>query len=175
MMKSFTAILVSVVGIVACVYYMDKIYPRMLAEKLPQADKVLVKKGERTLYLLKGDRVLKTYSVSLGGDPLGHKERQGDSRTPEGDYVLDWRNPKSKYHLSIHVSYPNGDDKSRAELGGFSPGGSIMVHGRPNWIGWLDFAFDGEDWTDGCIAVSNIEMEEIWNSVPNGTPISIQP
>ena len=124
---------------------------------------------------MKEGAIMKSYAITLGGDPIGHKEREGDSRTPEGDYLIDWRNPDSKFHLSLHISYPNEVDQSQAERGGYSPGGAIMIHGRPNWISWLDFLFENEDWTDGCIAVKNMEIEEIWNSVPNGTPITILP
>ena len=161
--------------VVGGVYVADKLYPGMAATTLPPIDKVVVKKGERTLSLLKAGTVFKTYRVSLGGEPFGHKEREGDSRTPEGNYFIDWRNPHSQFHLSMHISYPNTEDHTHAERGGYSPGGAIMIHGRPNWIGWIDFLFEGQDWTNGCIAVNNIEMEEIWNSVRNGTPIEIHP
>jgi murein L,D-transpeptidase YafK len=137
------------------------------------ADKVLVLKGERKLLLMKGDEVLKTYSVSLGGSPVGAKVRQGDSKTPEGKYVLDRHNAKSQYHRSIHISYPNAEDVARAKKLGVPPGGDVFVHGQPH-----DFSGTSQqlgDWTDGCIAVTNAEMDEIWRAVADGTVIEIRP
>jgi murein L,D-transpeptidase YafK len=137
------------------------------------ADKVVVLKSYRRLLLMKGDEVLKTYIVQLGGDPVGPKIRQGDNRTPEGQYVLDRHNAKSDYHRSIHISYPNVDDVARARKLGFSPGGELYIHGLPN-----DFRGHSEalgDWTEGCIAVTNAAMDEIWRAVADGTPIEIRP
>jgi murein L,D-transpeptidase YafK len=137
------------------------------------ADKVLVLKAERKLLLMKGDEVLKTYSISLGGNPLGPKIRQGDSKTPEGNYVLDRHNPHSQYHRSIHISYPNTEDAARARKLGVPTGGDLFLHGLPN-----DYKGPGEhvgDWTEGCIAVTNTEMDEIWRAVADGTPIEIKP
>jgi murein L,D-transpeptidase YafK len=137
------------------------------------ADKVVVLKGERKLLLMKGDEVLKTYSVSLGGNPVGPKIRQGDSKTPEGTYVLDRHNAKSQYHRSIHISYPNAGDVARAKRLGVPPGGDVFVHGQP-----IDFSGTSQqlgDWTDGCISVTNAEMDEIWRAVADGTPIEIRP
>ena len=173
--KYFVSAFVVIAVVAGTLYFVDEIYPKLMATTLPAVDKVVVKKLERRLHLIKDDMIVKTYTISLGGEPFGHKEREGDSRTPEGDYRIDWRNPNSQFHLAMHISYPNTADKSQAERGGYSPGGAIMIHGRPNWIGWTDFLFENQDWTDGCIAVNNIEMEEIWNSVPNGTPIAIYP
>jgi murein L,D-transpeptidase YafK len=138
-------------------------------------DKVIVYKGKRSMLLLRGGEVLKTYRVSLGKNPVGPKEKEGDKKTPEGKYILDWKNPNSKYHLSIHISYPNDDDKRNAEQKGVSPGGEIMIHGCPNGFGWNWKYYKEIDWTDGCIAVSNEEIEEIWNTVENGTEIEINP
>lgn len=148
------------------------------AEGVLDVDKVVVYKVKRELQLCAGDSVLKRYEIALGKQPKGHKQREGDSRTPEGKYVLDWRNPKSKYYLSIHISYPNWADEERAEELGVSPGGDIFIHGYPNGVTasmWSRYWFLGRDWTDGCIAVSNDAMDEIWNSVANGTPIEIYP
>lgn len=144
-------------------------------QPIPQADYVVVIKGARTLSLMRQGKMLKTYKISLGRDPVGHKEKAGDSKTPEGDYIIDWRNPDSKFHLSLHISYPSPQDKIQAELGGRAPGGAIMIHGRPNWTGWMRSLYEDQDWTEGCIAVSNAEMDEIWAAVPDGTPISILP
>lgn len=139
------------------------------------ADRVVVDKSERALRLVRGGRVLKTYRVSLGGAPVGHKQREGDERTPEGRYVLDWRNPNSAMHRSLHVSYPDPADVARARAAGVPPGGDIMVHGIRDGLGWVGKLHRLVDWTDGCIAVTNREMDEIWRAVPDGTPIEIRP
>lgn len=147
-------------------------------DKLPagaKADRVVVMKKERILSLMSGGKVLKTYKITLGGDPVGPKQQAGDHKTPEGVYVLDRRNPKSKFYRSIHISYPNEQDREQARRLGVSPGGDVMVHGLPNGFGWLGSAHRLRDWTDGCIAVTDQEMEEIWNTVPDGTPIEIKP
>ena len=140
-----------------------------------KANKVLVLKSERKLMLLDHERVLKTYRISLGGDPVGPKTRQGDHRTPEGLYVIDRRNARSQFHRALHISYPNAQDRARARRLGVSPGGDIYVHGLPNGQGWIGAAHTLHDWTDGCIAVTNEEIEEIWRAVPDGTPIEIRP
>ena len=147
-------------------------------EVIQGVDRVVVYKEKRMLQLCVGDSVVKVYKISLGKSPKGHKTREGDSRTPEGRYVLDWRNPESKYHLSLHISYPNEADKRRADSLGVDPGGDIMIHGYPEGVSgamWSRYWFLGTDWTDGCIAVSNEAVEEIWASVENGTPIDIYP
>lgn len=140
-----------------------------------QADRVEVFKAERRMVLLRGGAQIREYRVALGPDPVGHKEREGDGRTPEGDYVLDWRNPRSAYHLSLHVSYPNEADKARAAAAGVDPGGMIMVHGQPNRALARFNGHPRRDWTIGCIAVSDAEMREVWSLVPDGTPIVIHP
>lgn len=143
---------------------------------LPNVTQVLVRKGERRLYLLdENQQTLRSYQVSLGDEPAGHKLFEGDQRTPEGDYVLDWRLPDSRFYKSIHISYPNRQDQELADAWGLDPGGSIMIHGLPNNAGDMAFAYAGLDWTDGCIAVSNEAMDEIWALVDNGTPIRIEP
>jgi murein L,D-transpeptidase YafK len=137
------------------------------------ADKVVVLKSYRKLLLMRGDEVLKIYIVSLGGNPVGPKIRQGDNKTPEGSYILDRHNMNSQYHRSIHISYPNADDLARAKKLGVSPGGELFIHGLPN-----DFHGHSEalgDWTEGCIAVTNAEIDEIWRAVADGTPIEIKP
>ncbi len=136
------------------------------------ADKVIVLKSYRKLLLMKGDEVLKTYIVSLG-DPVGPKIRQGDNKTPEGSYVLDRHNEHSQYHRSIHISYPNANDLARARRLGVSPGGELFIHGLPNEFHGHSEALG--DWTEGCIAVTNAEMDEIWRAVADGTPIEIKP
>lgn len=139
------------------------------------ADLVLVKKAERILYLMRDGKPFREYTIALGNSPVGHKLREGDSRTPEGRYVLDWRNPESRFYKSIHISYPSDADRFLAEATGVSPGGMIMIHGE-SVIPVMRRVNSGKpDWTDGCIAVSNAEMDEIWTSVEDGTPIEILP
>lgn len=139
------------------------------------ADRVVVLKKERTLQLLNAGKVIKTYKVALGGDPVGPKARQGDHKTPEGNYVLDSRNPHSSYYKSIHISYPNARDRATAGQMRTSPGGDVFIHGLPNGYQWVGSGHRLKDWTDGCIAVTDQEMDEIWLAVANGTPIELRP
>jgi murein L,D-transpeptidase YafK len=141
----------------------------------PRADRVVVLKKDRTLILYSNGTELKRYKVALGGNPVGPKQRQGDSRTPEGTYMLDFRNEHSSFYKSLHISYPNPADRERARRAGVSPGGDIFLHGLPNGYGAIGAAHRLHDWTNGCIAVTNAEIDEIWNLVPNGTPIEIRP
>lgn len=141
----------------------------------PVISKVRVHKEQRRMELLAGTEVVRSYRISLGRNPVGHKLSEGDSRTPEGLYTLDLRNKSSDYFRSIRISYPNERDRSLASAWGLDPGGDIMIHGLPNGTGDLDFAYAGLDWTEGCIAVTNEEMEEIWELVDVGTPILILP
>jgi murein L,D-transpeptidase YafK len=143
------------------------------ASERQRIDLVIVEKAARTMMLMSGGQVARRYAVALGDDPVGHKQREGDERTPEGRYVLDWRNPQSAFHRSIHISYPN--ERDRAAAAGYSPGGDIMIHGQPNGYGWWSWLLQMVDWTDGCIAVTDEEMDEIWDMVENGTPIEIRP
>jgi len=138
-------------------------------------DRVVVLKSERTLQLVNHERLIKAYKVALGGDPIGPKTRQGDHKTPEGGYVLDFRNAHSKFYKAIHLSYPSARDRAAAREQGASPGGDVFLHGLPNGFGYLGAAHRLKDWTDGCIAVTNAEIDEIWGAVPDGTPIEIQP
>ena len=140
-----------------------------------KADRVLILKGDRELRLLAGGRTLRTYPVALGFAPDGPKRQSGDGRTPEGVYVLDRRNPDSKFYRSIHISYPGPADRQRAQRLGVDPGGDIMIHGLPNGREWIGEEHARFDWTEGCIAVTNAEMDEIWAMVDDGTPIEIQP
>jgi murein L,D-transpeptidase YafK len=139
------------------------------------ADRVVVVKSARTLALYSQGKILKTYKIALGGNPIGPKQYQGDHKTPEGEYILDQKNPHSRFHLSLHVSYPNAIDRLRAQKEGRDPGGAIMIHGLPSGYEWLGSQQSHVDWTEGCIAVSNLEIEEIWRLVPVGTPIEIKP
>ncbi len=151
-----------------------------LADRLAEggveyADKVVVKKSERKLYLMQADRILASYDIALGFNPVGHKEREGDFRTPEGRYLLDERNPASDFFMSIHVSYPNPEDRRRARSRGVDPGGAIMIHGLPTAMDKPASHYEGWDWTNGCIAVSNTAMVDIWLTTPADTPIEILP
>jgi murein L,D-transpeptidase YafK len=144
------------------------------ATALPTASRVVVYKAERRMELRRGTEVLRSYKVSLGLVPQGHKERSGDFRTPEGRYLLTRRNARSDFFLSIQVSYPNDHDRRRARANGWNPGGSIMIHGLPNQLR-REPDYYARDWTDGCIAVSNSDMLEIWLLTNNNTPIDILP
>lgn len=141
--------------------------PAIVAPPL-RADRIHVDKSERRMQLLRDHRVIRTYRIRLGDEPVGAKRQQGDERTPEGTYRISDRNPNSRFHLSLRVSYPNDADRRQARARGVVPGGDIMIHGgsSPAWP---------YDWTDGCIAVSNAEIEEVWSLVPTGIPIRIDP
>ncbi|HEU4625974.1 MAG TPA: L,D-transpeptidase family protein [Steroidobacteraceae bacterium] len=144
-------------------------------ESMPLADRVVVYKSERKMLLMRGDSILRTYKIALGLNPVGHKERAGDFRTPEGRYYLTRRNPRSDFFLSIQVSYPNEADVKNAKRNGWDTGGSIMIHGLPNQLKHTPKYYESRDWTDGCIAVSNSDMLEIWLLTANNTPIEILP
>ena len=145
------------------------------AAALPRASEVIVHKSKRRLELWQGRTLLRSYRISLGLNPEGHKQEEGDFRTPEGRYVLDVRNPRSDFFLSMRVSYPNARDIARARKAGVRPGGQIMIHGLPNDPRWPPEHYARENWTDGCIALSNADMMEVWMLVANGTPIDIRP
>jgi murein L,D-transpeptidase YafK len=138
-------------------------------------DRVVVYKHERKLVLLSQGKELRSYKVALGGEPVGPKTRQGDHRTPEGVYTLDSRNPNSHFYKAFHISYPNSIDIAAARKLGVSPGGDIMLHGLPKEYAWVGKAHVLHDWTNGCIAVTNEEMDEIWTLVRVGTTIEIKP
>ncbi|MGO4852565.1 L,D-transpeptidase family protein [Phaeovulum sp. W22_SRMD_FR3] len=148
--------------------------PPAMAGAAAQADRILVEKSARRLTLLRQGVVLAQYQIALGGAPEGRKTREGDERTPEGIYHLDWRNPNSVAYLSLHISYPDAADRAAAEAGGVDPGGNIMIHGLPNGWGFLGAVHRRFDWTDGCIGVTNEEMRDIWSRSPNGTEIEIR-
>ncbi len=149
--------------------------PGITSAAFNKADKVVVIKGKRVLLLMRQGEIFKTYKVALGKEPNGHKTKAGDKKTPEGTYVLDSRNPDSKFHLAIHISYPKESDILNAYRQGVSPGGDIMIHGLPQDFGRMGKLHRLSDWTNGCIAVTNNEIEEIWRLVPDGTPIEINP
>ncbi len=141
----------------------------------PKADRVVVFKGDRKLVLMRGERVLKIYRIALGRNATGHKIKAGDNRTPEGDYVVDSRLADSNFYRALHISYPNWYDRTRAEFLGVEPGGAIMIHGLPNNVARDYVGHPRIDWTNGCIAVTNREIDEIWALVADGTEINIYP
>ena len=149
--------------------------PAARSDELTPADHVVVRKAERKLYLYHGDELLGAYRIALGLNPVGHKERENDYKTPEGHYTLAQRNTRSSYFLSILVSYPNADDMRRARQRGWSTGGSIMIHGLPNAPSHSVRYYETTDWTNGCIALSNSDMVEVWMRTPENTPIDILP
>lgn len=140
-----------------------------------KADAIIVLKSERRMMLMKDGATLREYSIALGFSPQGHKGREGDGKTPEGRYRIDFKNARSGYHRALRVSYPNADDRKAAAARGEDPGGDIMIHGLKNGMGWLGGLHRLRDWTYGCIAVTNAEIEEIWSMVDVGTPIEIKP
>jgi len=141
----------------------------------PQVDSILILKKDHLLELLANGKVLRTYKVALGQGGLAPKRRQGDGLTPEGHYIIDGRNAASHYHKALHVSYPNAEDRKRAAKLGVSPGGDIMIHGLPNGRGAIGAAHRLYDWTLGCIALTDEEIDDIWNHVTVGTPVEIRP
>ncbi len=140
-----------------------------------KADLVVVHKSKTRIYLLKDNKVFKSFRIALGANPKGHKQREGDERTPEGRYVLDYKKSDSAFYKAIHISYPNEDDLKRARELGVDPGGQIMIHGQKNQLSRVSFTRQSRNWTDGCIAVTNSAMDEIWKAVDTGTPIIIKP
>lgn len=140
-----------------------------------KADEVLVIKSERRLYLINNGKTFATYKVTFGGDPNGHKQIQGDQKTPEGKYLLDYKNANSRYYKSIHISYPNKKDRENAKRLGASPGGEIMIHGQLNGWEWAAPLVQLFSWTDGCIALTNKDMDQLWLAIDPGTPIEIKP
>lgn len=145
------------------------------AGEFPVADKVIIEKAARQLHLLNKGRIFRTFKIALGMVPVGDKKREGDFKTPEGNYLLDARNPNSEFFLSIHVSYPNRADRREAAAQGVDPGGAIMIHGQPNEPTRSEAYYRTQDWTNGCIAVSNSDMIDIWLMTGENTPIEIKP
>jgi murein L,D-transpeptidase YafK len=139
------------------------------------ADQVIVSKSAARLYLQAHGKTFATFKVAFGAKPLGHKQQQGDERTPEGRYTLDAKNTQSAYYKSIHISYPNAADRDFAGSQGVPAGGDIMIHGQRNGWGWFAPITQWFNWTDGCIALSNRDMDTVWRAVNVGTPITIRP
>ena len=145
------------------------------AGNFPVADQVLIEKGARKLHLLQGGEIFKTFEIALGIVPIGDKKEEGDFKTPEGRYLLDRRNPNSDFFLSIRISYPNAADRREAAAAGVDPGGAIMIHGQPNAPTRSEAYYRTQDWTNGCVAVSNSDMIDIWLMTGENTPIEIRP
>lgn len=141
----------------------------------PMADKIIVEKANRKMYLMSNGAAFRTFDIALGFAPVGDKYEEGDNKTPEGRYWLDMRNPHSDYFLSIRISYPNREDRREAEQEGVDPGGQIMIHGQPNTPTYSAAYYRRADWTNGCIAVSNSAMIDIWLMTPERVPIEILP
>jgi murein L,D-transpeptidase YafK len=140
-----------------------------------RADRIVVEKSARTMTLMQGAKVLKIYKVALSHKPVGAKEREGDHKVPEGEYVVDSKNSHSRFHLALHISYPNAVDREKARKQGVRPGGNIEIHGLDSKYAWVGTLQRQVDWTDGCIAVTNPEIEEIWPMISVGTPVEIRP
>ena len=149
--------------------------PAVSAGEFPIADLVIVEKDKRKLHLIRDGEPFRTFDIALGIRPIGDKQQEGDFRTPEGRYLLDSRNPNSEFFLSIHVSYPNQQDRREARSMGVDPGGAIMIHGQPNEPSRSEAYYRTQDWTNGCIAVSNSDMIDIWLMTGENTPIEIRP
>lgn len=145
------------------------------AGEFPIADKVVIEKAARQLHLLQRGEIFRTFKIALGIVPVGDKKKEGDFKTPEGTYLLDSRNPDSDFFLSIHVSYPDYSDRREANAEGVDPGGAIMIHGQPNAPSRSETYYRTQDWTNGCIAVSNSDMIDIWLMTGENTPIEIRP
>jgi murein L,D-transpeptidase YafK len=140
-----------------------------------QADRIVVEKSKRVMKLMRGGEVLKTYQVALGRQPVGAKDRQGDHKTPEGIYSVDSKKPNGRFHRALHISYPSAADRENARKLGVEPGGDVEIHGLGSMWGWVGAAHRKVDWTDGCIAVTNEEIDEIWPLVEVGTAVEIRP
>lgn len=139
------------------------------------ADRIVIIKHTRTMMLMSGDKIVRTYRVSLGADPVGPKQREGDHKTPEGNYIVDSKNAHSQFYRALHLSYPNASDRARARKLGVSPGGDVEIHGLGAKYGWIGPSQRLYDWTDGCIAVTNQEIDEIFSMVRVGTRVEIKP
>ena len=142
---------------------------------IEKADLVVVHKKKHRLLLYQDGRELASFHVAFGAEPEGHKQQQGDERTPEGEYVLDYKNANSKFYKSLHISYPNAEDRAAARERGVDPGGAIMIHGQANGKGWAAPVVQLFNWTNGCIALKNSDVDIVWEAVDPGTPIVINP
>ncbi|SRR6266404_1069567 len=174
MLRRAIILLICVIALFVAAY----IYAHYNWHPLPAGttiDRILVEKSARKLSIFDGDKKLKSYRVALGRNPVGAKEQEGDMKTPEGIYWIDWRNPESDYHLALHVSYPSDADTARAADRGVNAGFDIMIHGITNGGGWIGAFHRWHDWTAGCIALTDEEIEELYRVTPDWTPIEIRP
>jgi len=154
------------------------IYAHHLWNPLPaemRIDRIVVEKSARKMSIFRNGKKLKTYRVALGRNPIGAKQEEGDMKTPEGVYKIDSENPQSNFHLALHFSYPSDEDKARAAERGVSAGSEIMIHGIKNGLGWIGAFYRLRDWTAGCVALTDEEIEELWRVAPVGTPVEIRP
>ena len=149
--------------------------PDVAAQTSGKVDSIVIFKKDHVMQLLAGGKVIRTYKVALGSGGLAPKQHEGDARTPEGQYLIDAKFEHSSYHKALHVSYPNAEDRKRAARLGVPAGGTIMIHGLPNGKGWVGAGHRLHDWTLGCIAVTDEEIDEVWKLVPVGTPVEIRP
>jgi murein L,D-transpeptidase YafK len=174
MIRKILVLFAAIVLLIASVY----IYAHHNWNPLPVGttiDRILVEKSARRLSIFAGNKKLKSYRVALGRNPVGAKEQEGDMKTPEGVFKIDRRNPHSSFHLALHVSYPSDNDATRAAASGVSAGGDIMIHGIQNGLGWIGAFHRWHDWTVGCVALTDEEIEELYRVTPDGTPIEIKP
>lgn len=148
---------------------------RSPAPAATKAERIVIEKAARRMTLWRREDMLRSFQVSLGGNPVGHKQHEGDGRTPEGSYTIDFKHDRSRFHLALRISYPNAQDVAHARRNGFSPGGDIMIHGLPNGLAWIGRSHLLRDWTDGCIAVTNSEIDDVWAMTDVGTPVEIKP
>ena len=151
------------------------VFQTAAADEMQKADEVLVIKSEKRLYLIKDGETYASFPVTFGGEPEGHKQQRGDQRTPEGNYSLGYKNINSSYYKSIHITYPNAQDRLNAQERGVDPGDNIMIHGQANGWQWATPIVQLFSWTDGCVALSNKNMDKVWEAVEPGTPIEIRP
>lgn len=171
----WAALVVAILGVAACLAWANWHQGQPLAPGI-RADLVVVHKQQRKLHLYKGHQLLKTYDIALGGDPLGPKRQEGDQKTPEGEYVISHKHRSSNFYRSLHVSYPAAKDRAHAKAHGIKrPGGDIKVHGLHRALSWVGSLHTLMDWTAGCIAVTDWEVDELWRAIPNGTRIRILP
>jgi murein L,D-transpeptidase YafK len=174
-LRSITLSLIAIPALALCFIYF---YTHHNWNALPAnttIDRILVEKAARKLSIFRAGEKIKTYQIALGRNPIGPKEEEGDTKTPEGIYTIDYRNPKSDYHLALHISYPSAEDNARAEQRGVNAGFDIMIHGLPNGMGWMGALHRRRDWTAGCIALTDEEIEELWRIVPDRTTVEIRP
>lgn len=178
MRRSYITTLIALICFICFAIIAAHTISRRNFEPLPanvKADRILIEKSGHRLSLFAEDTLLKTYRIALGRGGLDAKQREGDALTPEGRYTISSRNDNSAYHLSLKISYPDPDDIERAQKAGVPPGSDIMIHGLRNGLGWLGPFHHLLDWTQGCVAVTNDEMDELWRAVPVGTPVEIRP